>query len=685
MHKTTRQLAAIMFTDIEGYTSLMQENEEKAIHIRAKHREIFNTITEKHNGRILQYYGDGTLSIFDSAIDAVNCGVEMQLDFQKDPAVPVRIGIHTGDIIFSEDEIIGDGVNVASRIESLAVSGSVFISEKVYDEIKNQVSIKTSLLRTFRLKNVEKPIEVYAISNVGLVVPHLSDLKGKTDADTSALPVTQESRKLIIRKVIAFTFILAVIIGALSIAYVKFNGKINSGSDNTGKSIAVLAFKNMSGDPDQEYFSDGISEEILNSLVNVENLKVAGRTSAFSFKGKNEDIRVIGEKLDVTMVLEGSVRKDGTKVRITAQLINVEDGFHIWSETYEREMDDIFSIQDEIATKIVEKLKLQVRNPTKGMVRTSNIAAYDLLLKGIFFLNKDYEGTIKGMEYFQRAVELDPEYAAAYAWIGDAYTNYATYGFMSSAEAYSKARTASQKAISLNEHDPRAHKVLAYVHLYYDWDWEASLTEYNKAIQYGLRDPDHFITFYDIYVNQDYEHAIGVSEQIVALDPIQIESHWHLGFCNLLAGRFDEAVISFDNALELDSNYSEGHRWKGVTLAYMGQFDEAFKSVEKALEITKGEGPANFDLLTVKALMGNKGEVVQTLEAWEKSGVPIDPIGPAMLYALLKMPDNTIVSLEKAYRERSLFIVSLKFYWIWDDYREDPRFIEIYKKMNFPE
>jgi len=179
----SRQLAAIMFTDIVGYTSLMQQDEEKAIQAREKHRRIFNSITEKHKGRILQYYGDGTLSIFDSAIDAVKCGIEMQLGFQKDPAIPVRIGIHTGDIIFSEEEIIGDGVNVASRIESLAVPGSVFISDKVYDEIKNQESIKTSMLKTFKLKNVERPIEVYAISNVGLIVPKSEDIRGKTDME----------------------------------------------------------------------------------------------------------------------------------------------------------------------------------------------------------------------------------------------------------------------------------------------------------------------------------------------------------------------------------------------------------------------------------------------------------------------------------------------------------------------
>jgi len=188
----SRQLAAIMFTDIEGYTSLMQQNEKNAIQARNKHRKIFNSATEKHKGKVLQYYGDGTLSVFDSAIDAVKCGIEMQLGFQKEPLIPVRIGIHTGDIIFTEEEIIGDSVNIASRLESLAVSGSVFVSDKVYDEIKNQDSIKTSLLKTFKLKNIEKPIEVYAISNVGLIVPNPGDIKDKTEIDPGRLPEKQE-------------------------------------------------------------------------------------------------------------------------------------------------------------------------------------------------------------------------------------------------------------------------------------------------------------------------------------------------------------------------------------------------------------------------------------------------------------------------------------------------------------
>ncbi len=465
----------------------------------------------------------------------------------------------------------------------------------------------------------------------------------------------------------------------------KFGTNSNLSSEIQGKSIAVLAFENMSGDPDQEYFSDGISEEILNVLTNVDGLKVAGRSSTFYYKGKNEDIREIGKKLNVKMVLEGSVRKAGSKVRITVQLINVEDGFHLWSETYDREMEDIFAIQDEIAARIVEKLKLQVQKKSQPKVRTRNMEAYDLLLKGVYFLDKDYEGAKKAMEYFQKAVELDPDYATAYAYIGDTYNNYAGYGFMSGAEALANARTAAQKALGLNKQEPIAHRVLAYIHLNYDWDWEAALSEYDLAIQYGLRDPDHFITYYHMFINKDFEQAISIAEEILERDPLQMQYHWHVGVCYLYASKFEESLKAFNSALELDPNYSEGHRWKGLVLSLMGEFEQAIHSIEKALEITQGEGPANFDLLMVKALMGNKEEVLQILNDWEKSGAYMDPSIPAVLNALLEMPDDVIFWLEKSYQERSSVMISLKSIGFWDPYRNDPRFIEIYNRMNFPE
>jgi len=674
-----------MFTDIEGYTALMQENEQKAVQIRNKHRQIFNSITDKYRGKVLQYYGDGTLSIFDSAIEAVKCAIEMQLGFQENPAIPVRIGIHTGDIIVSDEEIIGDGVNIAARIEALAVSGSVFISEKVYDEVKNQESIKTSLLKAFKLKNVLNPVKVFAIANEGLIVPKPDDIGGIENIGKSDIAKGQPHQKMAGRTKAIFGIIGIVTLAALIVFYLKYLPSMTASAEAPLQSIAILAFENMSGDPDQEYFSDGISEEILNSIVNVKGLKVAGRTSSFSFKDKNVDIRSIGEELNVELVLEGSVRKFGNNVVITAQLIKVEDGFHLWSETYERDLEDIFSVQKDIAARIVEKLKLQLQMSDEGFGGTLNLEAYDLFLKGIYFHSKDFLSAEKAMDAFQRAVELDANYAEAHALIAEMYIVYAGYGLMPPVEAYTRARAAAQKAISINEREPRAHKALAYVYFTSDWNWEAALAYYNQAVDYGLPVPDQFITYYDIFVNKDYDHAIKTSEEMAAIDPLNIESHWHLGLMNFFSGRFDDAMKAFNTTLELDPNYSEGHHWKGAILGYQGKYDEAIESLQKALELTQGQGPANLDLLIVKIQMGNKEEVLLTLNEWEKSTEPINPMDPAMLYALLDMPDKAIYWLEESYRQRAIMTVSLKFYWIWDSIRDDPRFIEIYDRMNFPD
>ncbi|HTE10337.1 MAG TPA: adenylate/guanylate cyclase domain-containing protein, partial [Chitinophagaceae bacterium] len=240
---------------------------------------VLETAVSVYNGKILQYYGDGALSIFNSAIDGVNCAVEIQQTLQQEPKVNVRIGIHTGDISIEDEAIYGDGVNLASRIESLAVPGSIFISEKVYDEIRNQETLSAREMGYFELKNVIRPVRIFAIDNKGLVVPTRDLLKGKTKQPANRL--------------------------------------------------AVLPFVNMSADPENEYFSDGITEELLNAFTKVDGLQVTSRTSAFAFKGKNADIREIGIQLNVDRILEGSVRKSGNRVRITAQLINAADGYHI--------------------------------------------------------------------------------------------------------------------------------------------------------------------------------------------------------------------------------------------------------------------------------------------------------------------------------------------------------------------
>ena len=681
-----RQLAAIMFTDIQGYTSLMQEDEARAIKIRERHRQVFNKITENYKGKILQYYGDGTLSIFDSAIEAVKCGIELQLEYLQDPVIPVRIGIHSGDIIYSDEEIIGDGVNVASRIESLAVPGSVLISEKVYDEIKNHTSIETKSLKTFELKNVTKTMEVFTISNQGLTVPSIEDIKGKTkDSDSLVERDKIKNKKKTLRLVFYSLISLLVLVGLFYLYQSIFNSESNDVDLN--KSIAVLAFSNMSDDPNQDYFSDGISEEILNSLAKVEGLMVAGRTSSFSFKDKEVDIQTIGKELNVSMVLEGSVRRSENHVRITAQLINATNGYHIWSEQYDRELKDIFLIQEEIATNIVDMLKLTILRKHEPKQPTKNTEAYDLYLQGLHYLSMDVEGTVSALESFQHAIELDPEFALAYAGKGDTYLSYSAYGLIPIDEALLESRKAANKSILLDNNQAYGHQVLAYIHLFYDWDWEAAKSEYDKAIELGLNDPDFFMVWYEALLFEDYDKAISTAQTILKRDPLSTEAFWYLGLSYYLARRYKESIEAFQGALKINPDYSEAHRGMGATYRELNMFDESLQSIEKALQLTLGRGPAVMDLLALLGASGQENELqgwlTNLIEIKKQHSVP--PIVFAIGYAYLGDMDEAFIWLQKTHDDRFFWLLSIKAAPDWDIFRGDPRFDDFIREMSFPE
>ncbi|MEM7297470.1 MAG: adenylate/guanylate cyclase domain-containing protein, partial [Bacteroidota bacterium] len=384
-----RRLSAIMFTDLAGYTSMVQENELSAKSVRDNHRKILEHQVDQYGGNILQYYGDGALSIFDSTISAVSSAIAIQKESIQNE-IPLRIGIHTGDVVIEEDGVFGDGVNIASRIESFSVSGSVMISDKVFDDLKNHPSFNSTLMGEFELKNVKRPVEVYALANDGLKVPTRTDLKGKVKERI--------------------------------------------------KSVAVLPFINRSSDPENEYFSDGITEEIISALAKSDGLRVTSRTSSFSFKGKELDIREIGKKLEVQSILEGSVRKSGNRVRINAQLSSALDGYQIWTETYDRLLEDIFEVQDEISYKIAEQLREKFSKESRQKESgdsTIEIDAYNNYLKGLFYYNKWTPANAqKAVDAFKKAIEIEPNYAQAYSGLAQAYSLMSFTGFMSPDEGY---------------------------------------------------------------------------------------------------------------------------------------------------------------------------------------------------------------------------------------------------------
>jgi len=639
----TRQLAAIMFTDMVGYTALMQENEELAISNRVRHKQVFEETVEKFNGKILQYYGDGTLSIFSSALFAVQCAMGIQQQLSRPPEIPVRIGIHTGDVVYDAEGIYGDGVNVASRIESLSVPGGIFISEKVFDEIKNHTTIISRSLGLFELKNVKRPIEVFAIANKGFPVPERSAIKGKT-------------------------------------------------YDN-GNRIAVLPFVNMSADIDNEYFSDGMTEEIINALTKVQGLMVTSRTSAFVFKGKNEDARKIGSQLNVSKILEGSVRKSGNRIRVTAQLINAADGYHLWSENFDRNLEDIFEVQDDISKKIAntlrEKLTLDQKNENLVTSSTGNMEAYTLYLKGLQCLNRlTPQDLQKAIGYYKESIQLQPDFAPVYSSLSNALGSMASMGRGDAIELNQQAEEAALKALALDPTRGEAHAVRAFSYCFFHYDMDKARSEIETAIKLnpGAADVHGIAAMYFLAVGE-YDRALSESSLAVQLDPLNMRVKMIYTRALTRANRFEEAVTNSKAMLQVNPDLRPFYATLGMNYFYLGNIGNAIKYLKEFQKRTGDplQGQSLLGYVYAKAGMPEEAnECIEKikLRSQNESGSFVD-IELAPIYAGLGKRNDVLAHLKKAVDQRVGFVLLNYAEQPFDDYRDDPEFRELFKFLYY--
>jgi adenylate cyclase len=619
----TRRLAAIMFTDIVGYTALMQKDEQLAVKARARHRQVFDERHEVHQGEILQYYGDGTLSVFQSAIEAVECAIEIQQSLQEGDPVPLRIGLHMGDIVFDGTEIYGDGVNFASRIESMGIAGGIMVSEKLNDELKNHQQISTISLGRFELKNIKKPVEIFAVSNEGIKVPERSQLKGKGTRQT--------------------------------------------------KTIAVLPFVNMSSSEDNEYFSDGMTEEIINALAKIKELKVTSRTSSFFFKNKNIPIAQIGKELNVSTILEGSIRLAGNKMRITAQLIDVAEDFHFFSETFDRSLEDIFAVQDEISLLIADKLREHIGHfeIADHLVEDPQIPveAYNLYLKSRYHILTMRKGDIeKGISILEEVIEKEPHFTLAYLGVHLGYILLGTLGFVPANEAFVKGQTYLEKAIALDENLPETQLNLSYISFIGKWDFAEAYRHLNKSyeirpsveyyqsmasvlvaegkfkaalnyIETALQlDPfseiNHHLKGFIFYGQEKYKEAIEQYEKSISLKPDSHLSKLELGQSLLLMGRTKEGLVYFQN---FPADEPGGlTKLGGTTMAYaaLGDTDKAeagIAKLEAALQ-TDSMGSALNLLILCQTFLDNEEKALNLIEQGVQYRLPmmvyvyVDPI-----------------------------------------------------------
>ncbi len=452
-------------------------------------------------------------------------------------------------------------------------------------------------------------------------------------------------------------------------------------------SIAVMPFANMSADPEQEYFCDGMAEEIINALTQVPDLRVVARTSAFSFKGQNVDMREIGRKLDVGVILEGSVRKAGNRVRITAQMINVSDGYHLWSERYDRTMDDVFAIQDEIANKIVEKLQVALASgPGQTLVEkpTDNTEAFDLYLKGRFFLEQKGKRIHTGLEYVQKALALDPEFALAHTGLADGYSNLAFYHFLPPREGFPKAREAAKDALALNENLADAHMSLAVVSLFNDWDWPAADSGFRRALELS---PNHarghsYYSWYFALLGQ-FEEALAQARRGVELDPLSMEANHALNIMLYEARRHQESIEHCQKTIELNPAFGEAHRMMGNNYLCLERWEEAIRCYEQALGIYPDDAWSLCTLAWTYARCDRAPEARRLLARLEERSRQ-DWVPPLVFFIIrhgLGETEAAFEWLERSYEARDYWLVGLNVEPTFDEMRADSRFQDIVKRV----
>ncbi len=518
-----RKLAAILSADVKGYSRLMGENEDATVSTLTAYREIMTTLINKHQGRVVDSPGDNLLAEFTSVVNAVRCAVKTQDELKiRNDVLPenrkmqFRIGVHLGDVIVEGERIYGDGVNMAARIEGLAEGSGISISGTVYDSIENKLDLNYKFQGEHTVKNIKKPVRVYRVRK------------------KSSITVSGDDREY------------------------KLPDR---------PSIAVLPFVNISGDPEQEYFSDGITEDLITDLSKVSGLFVIARNSVFTFKGMAVKVKELGKKLGVQYILEGSVRKVGNRVRITAQLVDASTEGHLWAERYDRNLIDIFSLQDEVAQKIVSALKVKLtENEHEILVYkdTNNLEAYDYNLRGLEYLYRyTKESITQARQMFERAIDIDPEYASAYSNLGRCHWADWANGWSQDPQSLEQAFELSQRAIALDDTLTSARGVLSDVYLW-------------KKL---------------------HDQAIAVIERAVKLNPNCADAIEGQGEILIWAGRPQEGMELVRKAMRLNPIYPVWYLWNlGHAYFLMDQYEEA-------IEIFKRASIANPDFLPIHLIL----------------------------------------------------------------------------------
>jgi len=585
-----RKLTAILSADVKGYSRLMGEDEEATVRTITAHRKVIASVIQKYRGRVVDSPGDNILAEFVSVVDAVQSAVEIQeviraknAELPEDRRMEFRIGINLGDVIQEGERIYGDGVNIAARVEGLAEPGGICISGSAYEQIENKLALGYDYIGEHTVKNIVKPIRVYKVP---------------TGPETLQ-KVTEEKRPAPGWQKVALAVVIALIVVAGGVAIWKSSRPpttlpIEAASVEKmafplpdKPSIAVLPFNDLSGDSEQDYFSDGLTEEIISALGSVPKLFVIARNSTFTYKGKPVKVQQVAEELGVRYVLEGSVRKGGDKIRITAQLIDALSGHHLWAKRYDRNLSDIFAVQDDLTKEIITAMQVeltegeQVKAAAKG---TNSLEAYLKYLQASELINQiNPQSNAMAKQVAEEAIALDPEYAWAYYALARVYTLDVWLGTTKSPkQSIAKAMESLQKALVLDPTFAEGYSRLGFLY---------SMT-------------------------RQHDKGITEAEKAVALNPNSAISHLYLGKTLFFAGRCEESIPEYKLAIRLDPIPPSLYSWSlGLSYAYMGQYEEAITWCEKAVRQEPNDLLARMMMTVVYSLSGRDEEArVQAAE-----------------------------------------------------------------------
>ena len=573
-----RKLAAILYADVAGYSRLTGTDEDATHRLLSEYLDLFSQVVERHHGRVMHYAGDAVLAMFEAVVDSLSCAAYVQRELQsRNSELPeaqkilFRIGVNLGDVIEDRGDIYGDGVNIAARLESLAEPGGICISESVHTAVAEKLPLDYEFLGEQQVKNISKPVRAYRArlrQDAELPLP-----------PKAPAPATNEKRRPNF-SIAAVSMLLAGMLAIGGLGYWK-PWKLAEESATEMSSIAVLPFNNMSGDPQQEYFSDGIAEDIITDLSQLSGLAVIARHSSFSYKGVSAKAKDIGKDLGVEYLLEGSVRKSGNRVRVTAQLIDTSNGHHLWAERYDRELGDIFALQDDIKRRIVEALSVQLTSEDdRKLARgdTSNFDAFDAFLQGRRnFSRQTLEGFQQAVEDYRRAIALDPNFARAYGALATTHMRLQLFGLDDSpAERRERALILARKAVAIDPSSAQAQWALGFVNLQLRQMSEArSAAQRSVALSPSYADAYLLLALINNTQGRGKE-ALKWTREAMKLNPHHTWDYpYNLGRAHYLLGEFEQSVKALEDAVERNEENFLPRLWLAASYVQLGRQDDA--------------------------------------------------------------------------------------------------------------